>query len=134
MYKHMKLYTQRHAYFIWEIPMPATYWEQTDSLFLKSRFPSFQWSKYLNGFTENVRKSMWSQSHLECTGILMTANTDVCSICFQTSSRFEQMDLIFFFPFYAQKGDNYKNGAFNKTKGSCLVVFNVLFSVWTDIS
>lgn len=24
MYKHMKLYTQRHAYFIWEIPMPAT--------------------------------------------------------------------------------------------------------------
>lgn len=41
VYKQIKLYTQSHAYFIWEIPMPAAYWEQTDPLLLKSRFTSF---------------------------------------------------------------------------------------------
>lgn len=58
VYKQIKLYTQSHAYFIWEIPMPAAYWEQTDPLLLKSRFTSLLWSKYLHSFTENVRKSL----------------------------------------------------------------------------
>lgn len=130
MYKHIKLYTQPHTYFIWEIPMPATYWEQTDSSLLKSHFPSLEWSKYLNGFMEKIRKSMWSQSRLECTGICIITNTDVWSIYFQTSSRIEQKIWIF----HSQKGKHYENGVFKKAKGVMSRFFYVLFSVWKDIS
>lgn len=41
VYKQKKLYTQSYAYFIWEIPMPAAYWEKTGPLPLKSHFPSY---------------------------------------------------------------------------------------------
>lgn len=44
------------------------------------------------------------------------------------------MDLIFQKGKHSQKGKHDENGAFKKTKRVMSGVFNVLFSVWKDIS